>query len=153
MAIAATVAVVAIVGIGRSGHRPGASEIVPSSLAQGETSPVDLMNDANWTGQSAPVQASLDDALVDQEGASPALGKHRMQGRAQPVAPADVQTESQKDPSPRARSSLPGRPCGGTRYSPQSWLLCEPQTCLWHCAWPVPSRYLRRRGLRRLRLP
>ncbi len=101
MAIAATVAVVAIVGIGRSGHRPGAGEIVPSSLAQGETSPVNLMNDANWTGQNVPVQASLDDALVDQEGASPALGRHRLQGRIQPVAPVDAQTEPHKPQPPR----------------------------------------------------
>jgi sigma-E factor negative regulatory protein RseA len=102
MAIAATVAVVAIIGIGRGTvHRPGASEIVPSSLARGETSPVDLVNDANWTGQSAPVQASLDDSLVDQEGISPDLGKHRLNSRALSVAPTDTQAEATKPKPPR----------------------------------------------------
>jgi sigma-E factor negative regulatory protein RseA len=102
MAIAATVAVVAIVGIGRgSAHRPGAGEIVPSSLARGETSPVNLLNDANWTGQNAPVQASLDDALVDQEGVSPALGKHPLMNRPLPAAPTDAQAEAAKPKPPR----------------------------------------------------
>jgi sigma-E factor negative regulatory protein RseA len=103
MAIAATVAVVAIVGIGRgAGHRPGAAgEIVPSSVAQGETSPVDLMNNANWTGQNMPVQAALNDDLVDQEGASPALGKHRLQSRPLPAAPTDPQAEPAKAQPPR----------------------------------------------------
>jgi sigma-E factor negative regulatory protein RseA len=104
MAIAATVAAVAIVGIGRStgAHRPGApGEIVPSSsLARGETSPVNLMNDANWNGQNIPTQASLDDALVDQEGVSPALGKHKLQGR-NPAAPLDAQTEAPRPQPPR----------------------------------------------------
>jgi len=104
MAIAATVAVVAIVGIGRSTgpHQPGApGEIVPSSsLARGETSPVNLMNSANWSGQNLPTQASLDDALVDQEGVSPALGKHKLQGRNQ-VAPLDTPTEAPKPQPPR----------------------------------------------------
>jgi sigma-E factor negative regulatory protein RseA len=104
MAIAATVAVVAIVGIGRSAgpHQPGApGEIVPSSsLVRGETSPVNLMNDANWSGQNLPTQASLDDALVDQEGVSPSLGKHKLQGRIQ-VAPLDAQTEAPQPQPPR----------------------------------------------------
>jgi sigma-E factor negative regulatory protein RseA len=104
MAIAATVAVVAIVGIGRSAgpHRPGApGEIVPpSSLARGETSPVNLMNDANWSGQNLPTQASLDDALVDQEGVSPALGKHKLQRRNQ-VAPLDAPPKAPKPQPPR----------------------------------------------------
>jgi hypothetical protein len=104
MVIAATVAVVAIIGIGRSAglHRPGGpGEIVPSSsLARGETSPVNLMNAANWSGQDIPTQASLDDALVDQEGMSPALGKHKLQGRNQ-AAPLDVQTEVPQPRPPR----------------------------------------------------
>ena len=104
MAIAATVAVVAIVGIGRGTglHRSGApGEIVPSSsLARGETSPVNLLNESNWTGQSVPMQASLDDALVDQEGVSPALGKQKLQGRNQAAAP-DVQTEVPAPQPPR----------------------------------------------------
>jgi sigma-E factor negative regulatory protein RseA len=102
MAIAATVAVVAIVGVGHGYHRPVApGEIVPAgSLARGETSPVNLMNDANWSGQSVPVQASLNDALVDQEGVSPALGKHKLQGRSQAAA-SDAQVESSKPLPPR----------------------------------------------------
>lgn len=105
MAIAATVAVVAIVGIGRGSHRPIApGEIVPAgSLARGgETSPVNLMNDANWSGQSVPMQASLDDALVDQEGVSPALGKQKLQGRSRTQAAApDAQAEPRKPLPPR----------------------------------------------------
>jgi sigma-E factor negative regulatory protein RseA len=104
MAIAATVAVVALVGIGRGTHRPTApGEIVPAgSLARGETSPVDLMNDANWSGQSVPMQASLDDALVDQEGVSPALGKQKLQGRSRGQAAApDTQAEARKPLPPR----------------------------------------------------
>ncbi|HEY1773417.1 MAG TPA: sigma-E factor negative regulatory protein [Gammaproteobacteria bacterium] len=103
MAIAATVAVVAIVGIGRGPHRPAHGEIVPAnSLARSETSPVNLMNDANWSGQSVPVQASLDDAVVDQEGVSPALGKQKLQGRSQAKAAApDAQTEAPVTQPPR----------------------------------------------------
>lgn len=102
MTIAATVAVVAIVGIGRGPHRPAApSEIVPAgSLARGESSPVNLMNDANWSGQSVPMQASLDDALVDQEGVSPSLGKQKLQGRNQTAA-RGAQTEAPSPKPPR----------------------------------------------------
>ena len=102
MAIAATVAVVAIVGIGRGPHRPAApDEIVPAgSIAGGETSPENLMNSANWSGQSLPMQASLDDAVVDQEGVSPALGKQKLQGRSQAAAP-DTQTEVPASRPPR----------------------------------------------------
>ena len=84
IAIAASVTVVAIIGIRHGGtHQTGLapSEIVPTSVAQGESSPVNLMNDANWSGQQLPVHASLDDALVDQEGVSPSLGKHGLQPR------------------------------------------------------------------------
>jgi sigma-E factor negative regulatory protein RseA len=80
LAIAASVAVVAIVGLKHGGAHPGANpgEIVPTSVAAGETSPVDLMNAAGWNGEQVPVHASLDSALVDQEGTSP-LGTHGIQ--------------------------------------------------------------------------
>ncbi len=85
LAIAASVAVLAIVGLKHGGAHPGANpgEIVPNSVAVGETSPVDLMNDADWSGQQVPVHASLDGALVDQEGASP-LGTHTLQSHRYP---------------------------------------------------------------------
>lgn len=105
-AIAASVAVVAIVGLKHGGHTGAApSEIVPTSAASGESSPVDLMNDANWTGD--PLPASLDNALVDQEGMMP-VGMHGLQSRryqAKPKADPDTaldgtQEETRDRPRP-----------------------------------------------------
>lgn len=78
MAIAASVAVVGIIGLQHSSRHAGAlpSEIVPTTVARGEAAPLNLTNDANWSGATLPVQASLDDSLVDQEGPSP--GAHSL---------------------------------------------------------------------------
>ena len=90
VAIAASVAVLAIVGLNHGTVRPGAgpsTEVVPSVARAGEISPVDFTNSASWSGQQGPTPATLDSSLVDQEGASPALGKHALQhGTAAPQA-------------------------------------------------------------------
>lgn len=98
VAVAASVAVVAIIGIRHGAvHRPGVvpTEIVPSgSVAQGEVSPVNGANDAGWNSEQLPVHASLGDTLVDQEGPSQPLGKHGLQSRRHAAAA----TEPSQDP-------------------------------------------------------
>jgi sigma-E factor negative regulatory protein RseA len=105
VAVAASVALVAIIGIrhGAVHQQPGMapSEIVPSSLAQGETSPVEGANAAGWNGEQLPVHAALDDALVDQEGPSQPLGKHGLQARHHKVAASDPSQDLIPPQSPR----------------------------------------------------
>ena len=98
VAIAASVAVVAIVGLTHGTARHGALpvEVVPSAVARGgEASPVDFTNSASWSGEQLPVRATLDSSLVDQEGPSPALGKRGLQSHGYPV-PSD-QADRKKD--------------------------------------------------------
>jgi len=105
VAVAASVAVVAIIGIRHGAvHRPGVAptEIVPStSLVQGEVSPVDGANAAGWNGEQIPVHAALDDALVDQEGPSQPLGKHGLQNRHHQVAATDPSQDPARPRPPR----------------------------------------------------
>jgi len=100
VAIAASVAVVAIIGLNHGAVRHGTApgEIVPNSVAGGETAPVDLVNSANWTGEQVPVQASLDSALVDQEGSADSLGKHGLKAHRYPAPPGQAdQTKKDAD--------------------------------------------------------
>lgn len=103
IAVAASVALVAIVGIRHGAvHQPGLAptEIVPSgSVAQGEVSPVSGANDAGWSG--VPVHAALDDALVDEEGPSQPLGKHSLPTRKHPAAETDLSQDSSQPQPPR----------------------------------------------------
>ena len=87
VAIAASVAVVAIVGLNHGATRHGAApgEIVPSVAHAGETSPVDFTNSASWTGDQLPMPATLDSSMVDQEGASPDLGKRGLKAHHAPA--------------------------------------------------------------------
>lgn len=107
LAIAASVAVVAIVGLKHGGAHPGAApvEVVPTtSVANSETSPVDLMNAADWNGQQVPVHAALDSALVDQEGASPlgthGIHTHRYSSKSLQDEADQARRDAQKPPKP-----------------------------------------------------
>lgn len=103
VAIAASVAVVAIVGLNHGALRHGAApgEIVPTSVARGgEASPVDFTNSASWSGAQLPMPATLDGSLVDQEGASPALGKRGLQSHRYPAPPAAADLKKDKDQDP-----------------------------------------------------
>jgi len=104
VAIAASVAVVAIVGLNHGAVRHGVSpsEIVPTSVASGgETSPVDFTNSASWSGGQLPMPATLDSSLVDQEGESPALGKHSLHRYPAPPAQADLKKDDGQPQPPR----------------------------------------------------
>ena len=105
VAVAASVAVVALIGIRHGAvHQPGVAhtEIVPSgSVAQGEVSPVNGANEANWNGEQIPVHASLDGALVDQEGPSQPLGKQGVPSRHHRIAAADPAQASDQPQPPR----------------------------------------------------
>ncbi|HEY3644172.1 MAG TPA: sigma-E factor negative regulatory protein [Gammaproteobacteria bacterium] len=105
VAVAASVAVVALIGIRHGAvHQPGlapTTEIVPTSVAQGEVSPVNGANEANWNGEQLPIHASLDGALVDEEGPSQPLGKHGLQTRHLPVAASDLPQEPKTPRPPR----------------------------------------------------
>jgi negative regulator of sigma E activity len=105
VAVAASVAVVAIIGIRHGAvHQPGIAptEIVPGgSVAQGEVSPVSGANDAGWSGEQLPVHAALDDALVDQEGPSQPMGKHSLQSRNHLAAATDPYGNPIPPQSPR----------------------------------------------------
>ncbi|HSN17454.1 MAG TPA: sigma-E factor negative regulatory protein [Gammaproteobacteria bacterium] len=101
VAVAASVAVLAIVGLNHGAMRHGAApgEVVPSAVAHGgEASPVDFTNSASWSGDQLPMPATLDSSLVDQEGASPALGKHDLQSH-RPAASRDS-ADQKKDKGP-----------------------------------------------------
>ena len=99
VAIAASVAVLAIVGLNHGATRHGAApgEIVPSVAHAGETSPVDFTNSASWTGDQLPMPATLDSSMVDQEGASPDLG---MRGLKSHHAPAPQKDKDPDQPRP-----------------------------------------------------
>jgi negative regulator of sigma E activity len=105
VALAASVAVVALIGIRHGAvHQPEVAhtEIVPaSSLVPVEVSPVSGANDANWSGEQLPVHASLDSALVDQEGPSQPLGKHSLPSRRHPAAGTDPSQDSYPTRPPR----------------------------------------------------
>lgn len=104
VAIAASVAVVAIVGLNHGAVRHGVSpsEIVPTAVANGgETSPVDFSSSASWSGGQLPMPATLDSSLVDQEGASPALGKRSLHRYPAPPAQADLKKDEDQPRPPR----------------------------------------------------
>ena len=100
VAIAASVAVVAIIGLNHGAARHGAApgEIVPSAVARGgEASPVDFTNSASWSGEQLPMPATLDSSLVDQEGASPDLGKRGLQSHRVPTPQDQAGLKKDKD--------------------------------------------------------
>jgi negative regulator of sigma E activity len=68
LAVAATVAVVAIIGLRYDTHRTAPSEIVPTGLANSEPLPIsaDLMN-TDWSGNGQASDAALRGTLMDQE--------------------------------------------------------------------------------------
>jgi sigma-E factor negative regulatory protein RseA len=101
VAIAASVAVVAIVGLNHGAVRHGAApgEIVPSAVARGgEASPVDFTNSASWNGEQGPMPATLDSSLVDQEGVSPALGRRGLQPHPSAAPQDQAGLKKGKDP-------------------------------------------------------
>ena len=68
LAVAATVAVVAITGLRYDTHRAGPSEIVPTGSVNSEPLPIsaDLMN-TDWSGNGQASDAALRGTLMDQE--------------------------------------------------------------------------------------
>ena len=109
-AVAASVAVVAIVGLRHdprlSGYAP--AEIVPGTTASAVTPPVssDFVNSANWQGQLAPVQAAVRANLVEQEDMNSSLTSQGLQPyryipRPAPRQPQDGKNAPRDDQPPR----------------------------------------------------
>lgn len=81
-AVAATVAVVAIVGLRHDPHQGvNPSEIVPGSIVAGQTSPLgsDYLNSANWDGTLPPLQAAMHTGIMDQDDTGGSLTQQGMQ--------------------------------------------------------------------------
>lgn len=68
LAVAATVAVVAVTGLRYDAHRAAPSEVVPTGTASAEPLPIsaDLMN-TDWSGNGQASDAALRGNLMDQE--------------------------------------------------------------------------------------
>lgn len=110
-AVAATVAVVAIVGLRHDPRQNGfaPSEIVPGEVVRGDSTPIsgDYLNSANWEGTLPPVEASLrGSSLVDQDDMNSSLTLQGMQpyryiARPAPRQPEDAQKPSKDQKPPR----------------------------------------------------
>lgn len=109
-AVAASVAVVAIVGLRHDPRLPGyaPAEIVPGTTASAVTPPVssDFVNSANWQGQLAPVQAAVRANLVEQEDMNSSLTSQGLQPyryipRPAPRQPQDGKNAPRDDQPPR----------------------------------------------------
>ena len=105
-AVAATVAVIAIVGL-QHGARPGApSEIVPEG-ASAQTAPfaLGLANDAGWEGNDPRDQALMQGYHVDYDVKTATAVPHGMPGRHYQVklkaAPDDTDGSQDQAPPPR----------------------------------------------------
>lgn len=107
-AVAATVAVVGIVGLRYDAQRatgPAPAEIVPLNVASSEPPPVrdDFLN-TNWSGTVTPQPANLHSSLMDQEdvNASQALGgKKAYYTLPRQKAPDSAKATPSEDPPPR----------------------------------------------------
>ena len=108
-AVAASVAVIAIVGLRHDPHQGYApSEIVPGTAASAQTAPLssDFVNSANWQGQLAPVQAAVRANLVEQEDTNSSLTSQGLQPyryipRPAPRQPEDAKNTPKDDQPPR----------------------------------------------------
>lgn len=81
-AVAATVAVVAIVGLRHDPHQGvNPSEIVPGGTVAGQGTPVDgdYLNSANWDGSLPPLQAAMHTGIMDQDDTGGSLTQQGMQ--------------------------------------------------------------------------
>lgn len=81
-AVAATVAVVAIVGLRHDPHQgANPSEIVPGGAVAGQGAPVDAdyLNSANWDGSLPPLQAAMHTGIMDQDDTNGSLTQQGMQ--------------------------------------------------------------------------
>ncbi len=109
-AVAASVAVVAIVGLRHDPHQQGyaPAEIVPGAQANASIPPLssDFVNSANWQGQLAPIPAAVRANLVEQEDTNSSLTSQGLQPyryipRQAPRQPADVKNTPRDDQPPR----------------------------------------------------
>ena len=99
-AVAATVAVVAIVGLTHDPRRGAGSpaEIVPGEVISGQTTPIssDFLNSANWEGNLPPVQASLRGNIADQDDMNSSLTLQGLQPYRYIARPAPRQADDAK---------------------------------------------------------
>lgn len=99
-AVAATVAVVAIVGLSHDPRQGGVSpaEIVPGGVISGQTTPIssDFLNSANWEGNLPPVQASLRGSIADQDDMNSSLTLQGLQPYRYIARPAPRQADDAK---------------------------------------------------------
>ncbi len=109
-AVAASVAVVAIVGLRHDPHQQGyaPAEIVPGTQANAGVPPLssDFVNSANWQGQLAPMPAAVRANLVEQEDTNSSLTSQGLQPyryipRQAPRQPEDVKNTPRDDQPPR----------------------------------------------------
>jgi len=104
-AVAASVAVVAIVGLRHDPRQAGyaPSEIVPGTTASAGVAPVssDFVNSANWQGQLSPEQAAVRTNLVEQEDTNSSLTSQGLQPYRYIPRPAPRQPEDAKN-APKA---------------------------------------------------
>ena len=99
-AVAATVAVVAIVGLRHDPRQAGyaPTEIVPGEVVIGQTTPIssDYLNSANWQGNLPPVQASLRGNIVEQDDMNSSLTQQGLQPYRYIARPAPRQADEAK---------------------------------------------------------
>ena len=106
-AVAATVAVVAIVGLRHDPHQGNPSEIVPGSTVAGQASPLggDYLNSANWDGTLPPLQAAMHTGIMDQDDTGGSLTQQGMQPYRYVARP----TRHQKDDGKPDEAEKPAR--------------------------------------------
>ena len=108
--VAASVAVVAVLGLRHDPHQSGLAptEIVPTTAVSGEAPAIspDFMNSANWSGQLSPAQAALRSSIVEQDDVNSSLTMQGLQPyryvpRPAPRHPADAKKPSKDTGNPR----------------------------------------------------
>ena len=101
-AVAASVAVVAVVGLMHDPRRGAASptEIVPGGMLSGQTTPIssDYLNNANWQGNLPPIEASLRGNIADQDDMNSSLTQQGLQPYRYIARPAPRQADDAKKP-------------------------------------------------------
>ena len=101
-AVAASVAVVAIVGLRHDPRQAGyaPTEIVPGDVISGQTTPIssDFLNSANWEGNLPPVQASLRGNIADQDDMNSSLTLQGLQPYRYIARQAPRQVDDAKKP-------------------------------------------------------
>jgi len=109
-AVAASVAVIAIVGLRHDSRQTGPipAEIVPGEAVSGETTPLssDFLNSANWEGSLPPAQAALRSSFEDQDNMTSSLTPQGLQpyryiARPAPRQPDDAKKASKDAAPPR----------------------------------------------------